>query len=426
MAQRERVVVTGIGLVSPLAIGRDRHMQRLLAGESGVRYMQKPEFRHFSSHLEAVVGEYDPKDRIKQRMLRKLLTPSAAFAVIAAGEAVGDSGLDEAGVNASGIYVGSLSLDVKPNIFIPALKESLGADGDFDIERFAKRGTKLLDPLFLVKLLPNGGICGISIEHGIYGPNCNITNGTVSGLQAVIHAAAAIRRGEVDAAVAGGYDSLLHVESVIEYEIGGQLSKRDGDPQGACRPFDAGRDGFVLGEGAAFLMLESATHALRRGARIYGELLASGQNTDNAAFLKTGDQGGDGLARAVRQALAQAQCAPAELDVIYGDGLATEAHDNREIDAYHRLVNSHPVDFTAATGALGFGGATTGMFSLAHALAGIERGYVAPLINCTQPDARCDLPLVHQTRHRQHRRALVWNSDHGVKNVAILVGAHAE
>ena len=422
--QLPRVVVTGIGVVSPLALDTKGHFQRLLAGESGVGPLEKSEFRHFSIRLEAAVEEFDLRKMISHRMLRKLLTPSAALAVIASGQAVHDSGLDEDTLAQSGIYVGSLSLDVKPNIFIPALKESLDENGMFDIERFASRGTKVLDPLFLVKLLPNGAICGISIEHRMYGPNCNITNGTVSGLQAVIHAMAAIRRGEIQVAVAGGYDSLLHVECVIEHEISQDTSKRHDQPSTACRPFDKARDGYVLGEGAAFVMLESAEHAARRGAKIYGELLGCGQNTDGNVFRNVRSRDGRGLARAAQEALEQVECSSRELDVIYGDGLATEAHDAMEVDAYHRLVGFGGVDFTAATGSLGFTGAATGTFALAHALAGIKQGFIAPLINCEERDPKCDLPIVHKAHYCPHSRSLVWNSDRGAKSVAILVGAY--
>lgn len=425
MSDRRRVVVTGVGVISSLAHEAKGHLDGLLHGRSGVKLLDRPEFRHFPCQLGATVDAFDLRKKVTQRMLRKLLTPSAALAVISSGEALRDSGLNAETLARSGIYVGSLSLDVDPNIFIPALKASLDDSGEFDVRLFAQRGTSLLDPLFLVKLLPNGAICGISIEHRLHGSNCNITNGTTSALQAVIHGAAAIRRGEVDALVAGGYDSLLHVETVIEHEIAGRLSRHNDSPQTACRPFDRECDGFVLGEGAAFVTLESASHAERRGARIYGELLGAGMSTDNDVFTGDGTLTGRALAQAAQGALSSGGCGSDEVEVVFGDGLADDRHDQMEIDAFHRMCAGRDTRFTAAGGSLGYAGAATGAFSLVHAVTGLKSGVIAPLINCESPRAGCDLPIVHETQHTDFTRAMVWSSDSGAKNAALLLGTYA-
>lgn len=425
---RERVLVSGLGVVSALALNAKEHFQRLLHGESGVTVSTRPEHRNYPSKLEARVIGFDRRTMIADRMLRKLLSPSAAYAVAAAGEAIRDAGFKsyDPSMKDCGLYVGSIAADVDPEMFIPAYKESLNEQGDFELSRFAQRGMKLLDPLFLVKSLPNAGLCGISIQHQVLGPNINITNGPVSGLQAVAAAAAAIRRGEVEMALAGGYDSLLRIDITAEQIIGGRLSERQSEPALACRPFDKERDGYALGEGAAFLLLEAESHARTRSARVYGELLAVSHTNDTSLLHQRGAGDGSALEHAACHALRQADCTAEELGAIFGDGLATEADDLREAAGVRRLVGDAPVVFTAATAALGFTGAASGAFSLVHALMAIEAQVVPPLINCLRPDPRCGVPFVDRPQGCCYRRALVWNSDRGLKNVAMLIASYNE
>jgi 3-oxoacyl-[acyl-carrier-protein] synthase II len=177
-----------------------------------------------------------------------------------------------------GLYIGSVCLDADPEAFIPALRESIDATDQVDLSRFAAHGIKLIDPLFLVKSLPNAGLCAIAIQHQTLGPNANITNGSVSGLQAIISAMSALRRGEAEMALAGGYDSLLRMDSIVDHLLAGRLAGARFAPAQACRPFDRRRSGYALAEGAAFLVLETLDHARARHASLYGELIASGQS----------------------------------------------------------------------------------------------------------------------------------------------------
>ena len=277
----------------------------------------------------------------------------------------------------------------------------------------------LLDPLFLVRALPNAGLCGISLEFQVLGPNVNITNGTVSGLQAVATAAAAIRRGEVALAVAGGYDSLIRMDSIAEHLLAGRLAT--GQPGSvACRPFDAERAGLALGEGAAFVVLESASHAAARGATVYGELRGIAHTTDATAFPRTDPCDGRALEQAARQALRSSD-GPAHPGAVFGDGLGTEADDLREANVFARLVEDGPTVYTASTGAFGFAGAASGVFSLIHALLALDAQAVPPLTSCRRLDPRCRLRPAAPGDRACLERALVWNSDHGLKNVAAVV-----
>jgi 3-oxoacyl-(acyl-carrier-protein) synthase len=420
-----RVLVTGIGVVSALAIGRGEHLRRLLLGEASAAATPPSAIYHQACPLEARVGGFDRRQQIRTRMLRKLLTTSAAFAVAAAAEALADAGIaPQAPELAScGLYAGSVCIDFDPEIFIPALRESLDPAGRLDAERFARRGLFVLDPLFLVKTLPNGGVGGIAIEHQVTGPSLNITNGTASGLQALLAACRAIRTGATELALAGGYDSLLSMDSVAEHLLGGRVAVDASLPGLACRPFDLRRQGYVLSEGSAFLLLESAAHAARRSARAYGQILGGGQSTAVAAA--GAGAGGGGLVDAARCALEQAECPPAEVGAVFGDGLAVEADELLEAAAVRQLFGARQPAYTAATASLGFTGAASGTFSLAHALESLRGGVLPPMINCGQPDPRCGLDFVHRPRQLALRRALVWSSDRGAKNAAVVVGTCA-
>jgi 3-oxoacyl-[acyl-carrier-protein] synthase II len=227
--------------------------------------------------------------------------------------------------------------------------------------------------------------------------------------------------------VAGGYDSLLRIDIMANYLINNKLSRQHENPENACRPFDRERDGFAAGEGAAFLFLESESHARARSARIYGEIFGFAHTTDGSAMLQNSN-GKDGVAleAAARRALQEAACSPADLGVIFGDGLATKEDDLREASVVNRLVGDTPVPFVASTGALGFTGAASGAFYLAHAMMALRHQTIPPLINCKQPDRDCAVHFVALPEERHYNRVLVWNSDCGVKNIAMLVGAYEE
>lgn len=417
-------VVTGVGVVSPLATSAPGHFEAWLAGRSGVAEAAEPEFEKYAPQLEARVTGFDRRSVIESRMLRKLLAPSAGFAVGAAGEAIADAGLaGEAEVlAAAGLYIGSLSLEVDPEVFIPPLKAALTAEGEFDLSLFARRGMRLLDPLFLVKALPNAGLCGVSLQHQTLGPNTNLTNGATSGLSAVALAAATIERGEARCAIAGGYDSLLVMDAIAEHVIAGRLAPATGDPARACRPFTRTRAGYVLGEGAAFVVLEAEEHARARGRDHYGRVLGYASTTDPSALRAAATVSGAALEHAARQALSRARTAPAELGAIFGDGFATVADDLRESRAAGALLDGLPVPYTAATSALGHTGAASGTFSLVHALLALRDGVAPALANCDDPDPQCRIHHHSRPEPLTAGRVVVWNSERGVKNVAMVVG----
>jgi 3-oxoacyl-[acyl-carrier-protein] synthase II len=413
-----RVVVTGVGAVSPLANSAKQHFERMVAGHSAVERLDDSAYANYAPMLQARVQDFDRREFIVDRMLRKLLSPSPAFALAAATDCLRDAGMLGTDVTDCGLYVGSVCLDADPEAFIPALRESIDASNQVDLSRFATHGIKLVDPLFLVKSLPNAGLCAIAIQHQALGPNANITNGSVSGLQAVISATDALRRGEAEMALAGGYDSLLRMDSIVDHLLAGRLAGNHFEPRAACRPFDRRRSGYALAEGAAFLMLETLDRAKARGATIYGELLSSGQTAMPSHRLEATREH-DGLVACVRQTLRDL-VRPA---VVFGDGRANDLDDDREVGAYSELFGGDPIPFTAFTGAIGYPGAAAGAFSLVHAMLAIRDGVVPPMINCDDPVAPAHVDFVHEARRVAPHSALVWTSDRGIKNAAILASS---
>lgn len=422
-----RVVVTGVGAVSPLGVNAAEHFRRLLAGESAAVTIRHPLFEDYTQQLQAPVSGFERRKAIGNRMLRKLLSPSAGYAVGAAGEALQMAGLtgDTARLESCGLYVGSLSLEIDPETFIPPLRAALDSRGQFDMSLFAQRGMKVIDPLFLVKALPNAGAGGISVEHQVLGPNTNLTNGPTSGLNAVALAAAAIGRGETDCALGVGYDTLLGMDSFVEQFIAGRLSQRYDDASRACRPFDGERDGTVLGEGAACLVLEWEESARARGAHVLGEILGVSQTSAPALLSPANGTERGALREAACQALGMGRCGAERLGAVFVDGLGTREDDRREAGAVQEVLEGAAIPVSAATGAMGFTGAASGVFSLVHAVLALAQQVIPPLINWRVADPDCPVQIVPRATACALERALVWNSDRGIKNVAVLAGAVA-
>ncbi len=418
-----RVVVTGIGIVSPLGLDAKEHFDRLVKGDSAIQALDDPVYKNFPPLAQARVRDFDRRRWVPDRMLRKLLSAGSAYALGSATEALQDSGVAAAEFSDCGLYVGSVCLEVSPETFIPALKESVNKQNQVDISCFARHGMKLLDPLFLVRSLPNAGLCAIAIQHQILGPNANITNGTVSGLQAVIAATEAIRRGDAEIALAGGYDSLLQMDCIVDHLLSERLARWKGSSANCCCPFDQSRDGYALSEGAAFLMLENLDHARHRKAKIYGEVLSSAEFVSPRSFIDAAMDGTPALCAAAQRALDLSAISKNDVTLVFGDGLAVETDDTRDMVAYDTVAGDSGACFTAFGGAFGFVGAASGTFSLAHAFMAIRHGVIPPLTNCRDLVPGCTMPFVRAAGAAPVKHAVVWTSDRGIKNAAVVVGS---
>jgi 3-oxoacyl-[acyl-carrier-protein] synthase II len=316
----ERVVVTGVGVISPLGTTARKHYLRFLAGGSATKPGTSGQYPE-----EAHVSAFDRRRHISNRMLRKILTRASGFATVAAGQALRDSGLRKGqdGLAGFGLHIGSPGLDQDFDVFLNGLRVST-RDGAFDASLFARRGMAMIDPLFLVKSLPNSGLCGISIEFGITGPNINVMNGSISALQAIAAACADIRRGEITGALAGGYDSLFQLEVAAAHAVAGRIK--------------------TAGEGAAVLVLEREDRAIARQARIYAEIVGDGESCDADRSLQT----------AAMSAIERGRFS--NVDIVFGDsGVPT---------GIAALENCRVASVTPVAGCCGVAGAA---FSAVHA-----------------------------------------------------------
>jgi 3-oxoacyl-(acyl-carrier-protein) synthase len=315
---------------------------------------------------------------------------------VAAGQTLRDAGIarGSALLPDCGIYAGSLGLDQDFNLFLNGLRASM-QDGVFDPALFADRGMAMIDPLFLVRSLPNSGLCGISIEFGILGQNLNVMNGPVSALQAIGAAAAAIRNGNVSRALAGGYDSLFQLEVAVGHAVAGHMAL----------PLPSGvqpASGFVPGEGAGFLLLERDDAALARGARIYGEIVSDSQACRDSDSLRS------------TAASAIDRAGMREVDIVFGDVLGIPELDKTEADAMRELSASQSIRFCATAPHAGSCGVAGAAFSAIHALLAIS-GYGVP------PAA-----LGYSgTGKRKPGSTLAWCTDRG-KSAAVAIRRYGE
>jgi 3-oxoacyl-[acyl-carrier-protein] synthase II len=422
-----RVVVSGIGVVAPNGVGKDAFWRACLNGRSGVRAI-----RHFdaSSHpvrVAAEVPDFDlsPYIPIAHRKSLKIMGRAARFGVAAAGMAVEDSGLDLARENPERIGVvmgtGIVPMDL-PDI-APLLMEACQQDGKLDINRLGQRGASALFPLWVLKYLPNMTAAHISLVHNAQGPNNTIVTACAAGTQAVGEAFRLIARGDADVVLAGGADSRLDPLLLLAYSALGALSRAERAPEEVSRPFDGGRDGFVLGEGAGLLVLEELDRAKQRGAVIYAEVLGLGSSFDAYAVTKPDPEAG-GAARAIKWALEEANVDPADVDYINAHGTSTRLNDQMETMAVKRVFGerARALPLSSIKSMVGHLIGAAGAVEAAALALTLHDGVLPPTINQTQPDPDCDLDYVPNcARPMRVRTAVSTSFGFGGQNAALVM-----
>ena len=376
-----RVVVTGLGIVSPLGNTVDEAWRRVTAGESGIAPIANFDPSRLAVRFAGEVRGFDFTDFMEKRAGRRM-DRFAQFAVASARMAEADAGLD---VGAEAEQIGAL------------VASGVGGLQTFQeqISILVTKGPDRLSPLFIPMIIANMGAAQVSLELGTKGP-CNATcTACAAGSNAIGDAFEILRRGDAAVMFAGGAEAPINETGVGAFAAMRALSTRNDDPEKASRPFDIGRDGFVMGEGAGMLVLEELEHARARGARIYAEIVGYGMSAD-AFHLTLPDETGESQARAVKKALAQAGLDPAELDYINAHGTSTPAGDIAETRAVKLALGEHAARVAISstksmTGhTLGASGAIEALFCVLS----IVHGVIPPTINLTDPDPECDLDYV--------------------------------
>jgi 3-oxoacyl-[acyl-carrier-protein] synthase II len=377
-----RVVVTGIGVISALGTGVEKNWNALLQGKSGVDRITRFDASELPTQIAGEVKDFNAEEFIDKKEIKKM-DLFIQYALAAAEMAMQDSALviNEENAERVGVLVGS-GLGGLPTI--EKYHEALG-----------EGGYKKVSPFFIPMLIINLAPGQISIRYGAKGPNFSVVSACAAGTHAIGEAYHVIRRGDADAMITGGAESTITPLAIAGFNAMKALSTRNDDPQGASRPFDKDRDGFVMGEGAGILVLEEYEAAKARGAKIYAEVVGYGL-TGDAYHLTAPAPEGEGAARCMKMALKGARLNPEEVDYINAHGTSTPFNDYYESLAIKSALGAHSrkvmVSSTKSmTGhALGAAGGIEAVFSLLA----MERSVVPPTINYQTPDPDCDLDYV--------------------------------
>ncbi|MDC3379490.1 beta-ketoacyl-ACP synthase II [Planctomycetota bacterium] len=395
---KRRVVVTGLGAVAPYGVGVSGLWENVCAGKSGIAPLTLFDTEQFPVKFGGEVKGFNALDHFEKRKARHLDRVSQ-FALIASREAMKDSGLD---------------LDTEDRARIGAIIGS-GIGGLDTTEKqvltLHERGVRRVTPFLVPMMMINAPGGQVAIDLGLQGPNFCVSSACASANHALGLAMEAVRYGRADVVVAGGSEAALTPIGLAGFCAARALSTRGDDPEGASRPFDKNRDGFVFSEGAGVLVLEELEHAKARGARIYCEIAGFG-NTDDAFHITAPHSEGDGAARSMAEALKDAEVNPDEVTYINAHGTSTSLNDKLETMAIKRVFGDHASKLAVSSSKSMFGhllGASGGLEGIVSALA-IQNSVVPPTINYETPDEGLDLDYVPNTARELDLNVVVSNT----------------
>ncbi|MGK2855568.1 MAG: beta-ketoacyl-ACP synthase II [Thermoanaerobaculia bacterium] len=410
---KRRVVVTGIGMVTPLGIGNDETWQGLLAGRSGVGLITRFDTTAYPAKIAAEVKDFRPEHWIEKKEIKKSDT-FIHYAIAAAQMCMDDSGLkpDPAEAERFGVIIGA------------------GIGGLPLIEETHKivleRGPSRISPFFIPGLIANLSAGHVSIRFGAKGPNSATCTACATGAHAIGDAMKVIQRDDADIMIAGGAEAVISPLAVGGFAAMRALSTRNDEPERASRPWDKDRDGFVMGEGSGIVLLEEREHALARDARIYCELTGYGMSAD-AYHISAPSADGEGSARVMRNALRDAGLKPEDIDYINAHGTSTPAGDIAETIAVKTLFGDHArkVAMSSTKSMTGHLLGAAGGLEAAICARAVREGVAPPTINYETPDPECDLDYVPNTAREMNIRHAMSNSfGFGGTNACLVFSRH--
>jgi len=396
--EKRRVVVTGLGLVTPLGIGVEKTWHALLEGRSGVGRITHFDCTTYPVQIAAEVKDFDPSQYIEQKEIKKM-DRFIHFAIAASDMAMKDSGLKITDDNADrvGVIIGS------------------GMGGLPMIEHYHKtlleKGHRRISPFFIPMIIINLAAGQVSIRYGAKGPNSSPCTACATGSHSIGDAFRIIQYGMADAMIAGGTEAVITPMGIAGFTAMKALSTRNNEPERASRPFDIDRDGFVMGEGAGIVILEELNHALRRGARIYAEVIGYGMSGD-AYHITSPAPEGEGAARCMEAALKDAGIRPEEVNYINAHGTSTKYGDELETMAIKKVFGEHAYKLSVSSTKSMTGhllGAAGGVEAVITALS-IYHNIVPPTINLEKPDPACDLDYVPNKAKKMEVNCAISNS----------------
>lgn len=390
MSAIPQAVITGVGVVSPIGIGKQAFWQSLMQGHSGVTLIDVLDLGSLPVQFGGQVDGFEPKNFVKPRKAMKIMCRETELGFAACGLAVEDAQLDTEQIDSNrfGIIFGSEMLYGPAVELRDVFASSSAGSGEFDIRAFGSRFTTDMFPLWMLKFLPNMPACHVGIAHQAFGPNNTVVQGEASSLLALIEAVSVIERGWADVMITGGTGSRLQPTNIVHLNDT-SWSHRGEDPSAACRPFDVDRDGMVNGEGSGALILESETHAKARGAsilaRVTGTASAYGNPDSSEHFISA-------IQRSIDLAIQRANLTVDDLDHVNAHGLSCLEHDRVEAEAIQASLGDVPV--TAPKSFFGNLGAGGGTVELAASILALQERSVPYTLNHAQTDAGCPIQVI--------------------------------
>jgi 3-oxoacyl-[acyl-carrier-protein] synthase II len=413
--KQRRVVITGIGAVTAIGHGKEGLWQGVLRGQSAIRRVTAFDPSTFRSQVAAEVTDFDPTVYLDKKQLRRFDRYSR-FAMCAAKMAGADADLDfgREAQERAGVCIGS------------ALGGILFAEEQHGA--FVEHGIKAVSPMLAVTVFGGAASCNIAIEFGITGPNTANSNSCAAGTVAIGEAYRFIQDGAAEVMLAGGVEAPIAPLCFGSFNVVRAMSTRNGEPEKASRPFDKGRDGFVMGEGAAILVLEEVGHAERRGAPIYGEILGYSL-TNDAYHMSAPHPAGAQAARAMTLALADAGLRAEEVDYINAHGSSTPLNDKTETMAIKQVFGEHAwrLPISSTKGMYGHPLGASGAIEAAISALSLIHDYLPPTVNYEVPDPACDLDYIPNVGRRTRVQYILSNSfGFGGINACLVLGRYPD
>ncbi|MFQ5732099.1 MAG: beta-ketoacyl-[acyl-carrier-protein] synthase family protein [Planctomycetaceae bacterium] len=402
-----RVVVTGLGVASPLGCDVGTFWQSLVEEESGISWLDDAAnvgdgarvfggaVRDFAGTIDDF-GELEPRTKKAIRKALKVMNRETQLALAAAQHAVADSRLAEAGFDPErvGVCFGADNVSILPDDFLAGIESCTDENAEFVFDDWGTQGLPLVQPLWLLKCLPNMPACYIAIYNDFRGPNNSITQRESSANLAVVEAAGLISDGSVDAIVTGGTGTTIQPFNRLRARLADNIATGGDDPSQVCRPFDKRRSGSVIAEGAAAFVLEEMESAVRRNATIYGEVLGGGSSC--VARANGEPLAATALSNAMRSALRNARFSPDLVGHVHAHGLSTPVSDREEFRAFAAVFGERAtwVPVVAAKSYTGNAGAGSGAMELAASLLAMQHGRLFPILNYQEADPDCPVAAV--------------------------------
>jgi 3-oxoacyl-[acyl-carrier-protein] synthase II len=409
---KRRVVVTGIGMISPLGIGNEPTWQGLLEGRSGIDRITKFDATQFACKIAGEVRGFEPEKWIEKKEVKKSDT-FIHYAIAASDMAVADANLDCATCDGErfGVIIGSGIGG------LPLIEEMH--------KKMLEKGPSRISPFFIPGLIVNLAAGQVSIRHGCKGPNAAPATACATGAHAIGDAFKIIQRDDADIMFAGGSEAVVTPLAVGGFAAMRALSTRNDDPTHASRPWDLERDGFVMGEGAGLVIMEELEHAKKRGARIYCEITGYGMSSD-AHHITSPAEDGSGMIRVMRLALKDAAMKPEQIEYINAHGTSTPVGDKTETIAIKGVFGEHAYKLAVSSTKSMTGhllGAAGGLEAAISALI-VKNGVIPPTINLEKPDPECDLDYVPNVKREQKLTHVMSNSfGFGGTNATLIFSA---